>query len=382
MDLERTAAMLDPIIAFFERVFTLIGHGIGVLIAWILWPFLAAGRWYRHRGITIKAVVGGAVLVVLILYGIFIWRVLWIRDFNPDYVEAYNFHDMSTKADEQTSIENSASTTRTCSRSAIVDVTADLIDFNVNKNAWISSTLLYKAGFFGLPWDATPFLDNKASFQRGVQQAVQRTALELVDSLGRQRGTSAADVDLDRARGRIQYDQSTWYISLSPFGPLTPTPGAYREGMERLRAFNDRLETCDAVFDARSDNLIRFVDRIASDIGSTSAALRDRSDRSNAGWFDTRADNQFWFTYGQLYGYYGILKAAHADFGDVIKSRQVEDVWNTMEEQLRATLDLKPVIVSNGKEDGWIMPTHLATVGFYLLRVRSNLVEIRSILDR
>ncbi|MEX3011937.1 DUF2333 family protein [Hoeflea sp. TYP-13] len=374
--------MLDPIIAFFERVFTWIGHGIGLIIAWILWPFLAAGRWYRSKGFILKAVVGGLVLIVVVLYAMFLWRVLWIRNFNPDYVAAYSLEDTSTKAGDQPSIENSGATTRTCSRSVIVDVTADLIDFNVDQNSWISSTLLYKAGFFGLPWDATPFLDNKASFQRGVQQAVQRTSIELVDALGRVRGTSAVDKDLDRARGRLQYDLYTWYFSLTPFGPLTPTPSAYREGRDRLRAFNDRLESCTAVFDARADNLIRFVDRIASDIGSTSAALRDRSDISNAGWFDTRADNQYWFAYGQLYAYYGILTAAHADFGDVIKSRQLEDVWNTMEEQLRATLDLDPVIVSNGKEDGWIMPSHLATVGFYLLRVRSNLVEVRSILDR
>ena len=206
--------------------------------------------------------------------------------------------------------------------------------------------------------------------------------MELVDALGRVRGTSAVDDDLSKARGRIQYDQFTWYISTSQFGILTPTPAAFREGRDRLRAFNDRLEACDAVFDARADNLIRFVDRIAADIGSTSAALRDRSLKSNAGWFDTRADNQYWFTYGQLYAYYGILKAAHTDFADIIERRQLEDVWNTMEGQLRATLSLRPVIVSNGREDGWIMPSHLATVGFYLLRVRSNLVEIRSILDR
>lgn len=374
--------MLDPIIAFFERVFTMIGHGIGVVIAWILWPFMAAGRWYRSKGFILKAVVGAAVLGLVLLYAIFIWRTLWIRDFNPDYVAAYSLEEPGIRAGDQPSIENSSATTRTCSRSVIVDVTADLIDFNVDRNAWISSTLLYKAGFFGLPWDSTPYLDNKASFQRGVHQAVQRTAIELVDTLGRVRGTSAVDADLDRARGRIQYDQHTWYFSLSPFGPITPTPAAFRDGRDRLRAFNDRLESCDAVFDARADNLIGFVDRIAKDIGSTSAALRDRSDASNAGWFDTRADNQFWFTYGQLYAYYGILKAAHVDFADVIRSRQLEDVWTTMEEQLRKTLDLDPVIVSNGREDGWIMPSHLATVGFYLLRVRSNLVEVRSILDR
>lgn len=374
--------MLDPIIAFFERIFTLIGHGIGVVIAWILWPFMAATRWYRSKGWALKTIVGGLVLIVVVLYAIFIWRALFIRDFDPDYVLAYNLEEQGTKAVDQPSIEDSAQTTRTCSRSAIVDVTAGLIEFNVDQNVWMSSTLLYKAGFFGLPWDATPYLDNKASFQRGVHQAVQRTAVELVDALGRVRGTSAVDEDLSRARGRIQYDQYTWYFSTKQIGFLTPSPAAFREGRDLLRRFNDRLEACDAVFDARADNLIRFVDRIAADIGSTSAALRDRSLHSNAGWFDMRADNHYWFTYGQLYAYYGILKAAHADFADVIQSRQLEDVWNTMEEQLRATLSLRPVIVSNGREDGWIMPSHLATVGFYLLRVRSNLVEVRSILDR
>jgi hypothetical protein len=40
------------------------------------------------------------------------------------------------------------------------------------------------------------------------------------------------------------------------------------------------------------------------------------------------------------------------------------------------------MIISNGNESGWLMPAHLATLGFYILRVRSNLVEIRLVLDR
>ena len=82
-------------------------------------------------------------------------------------------------------------TTRTCGRSAIADVAADLTDYNVNENAWISSMILYKLGFFGIDWDHTPFLDNKASFQRGVNQAVRRTTTELADNLGRVRTTSS-----------------------------------------------------------------------------------------------------------------------------------------------------------------------------------------------
>ena len=242
--------------------------------------------------------------------------------------------------------------------------------------------ILYKLGLFGIDWDDTPFFDNKASFQRGVNQAVRRTAIELVDSLGRVRGTSLVDSNLQSARGNLQFDEFTWYFGLSPFGPKTPTPGFYRVAIKDLRAFNDRLQKCDAVFDARADNLLQLIDRIANDLGATSAILRDRSEKYNSGWFDTRADDRFWFAYGQLYGYYGVLSGAHADFQSVIAQRGLAQLWSMLEEQFRAALKIQPFIISNGAESGWLMPTHLATMGFYVLRVRSNLVEIRLVLDR
>ena len=172
------------------------------------------------------------------------------------------------------------------------------------------------------------------------------------------------------------------HFGLRPFGPKTPTPSFYRAAIDDLKAFNTRLEKCDAVFDARSDNLLQFIDRIANDIGATSAILRDRSEKYNSGWFDPRADDRFWFAYGQLYGYYGILTAAHADFRDVIAQRGLTPIWAELEEQLRASLNIQPAIISNGAESGWLMPAHLATLGFYVLRVRSNLVEVRLVLDR
>jgi hypothetical protein len=53
-----------------------------------------------------------------------------------------------------------------------------------------------------------------------------------------------------------------------------------------------------------------------------------------------------------------------------------------MEEQLRAALDMQPAIISNGNESSFLFPSHLANMGFHLLRVRSQLIEIRSVLDR
>ncbi|PAP95394.1 MULTISPECIES: DUF2333 family protein [Mesorhizobium] len=380
--------MLDPIVNFFTRIFQWIGRGIGFAVGVILWPFMWAGHWYTQRGWILKAVLGLALLMLIGLYGYFIWNTQVWSNFNPAYAEAYNFTQPAGTAPAQPAPSATGETAgvegevKTCTNSAIVQVAADLIDFNVNENAWISSMILYKLGFFGMDWDRTPFLDNKASFQRGVNQAIRRTAVELVDTLGRVRGTSQIDQNLQDARGAITFDEETWYFGLRPFGPKTPTPSFYRTAASSLRAFNDRLMKCEVVFNARADNLLQFVDRIASDIGSTSDLIRDRSQNFNSGWFDTRADDRFWFAYGQLYGYYGILTAAHHDFQQILDNRGLTPLWNSVEGQLKAALAIQPLIISNGREDGWIMPTHLTTMGFYVLRVRSNLVEVRSVLDR
>ncbi|MER9387745.1 DUF2333 family protein [Mesorhizobium sp. M0435] len=372
--------MLDPIVSFFTRIFQWIGRGIGLLIGAILWPFLWAGRWYTQRGWILKAVLGLAVLVLIGLYVNFFYATQWWNNFDPNYVDKYTFEKRNSSAGEQVSAATGTDTAKTCGNSAIAQVAADLTDFNVNQNAWVSSMILYKLGLFGIDWDHTPFMDNKASFQRGINQAVRRTATELADNLGRVRTTSQIDADLQDARGNLQFDEETWYFGLNPFGPKTPTPSYYRDAVRKLRAFNARLETCQTVFDARADNLKQYIDRISSDIGSTSAILKERAEHYNNGWFDFRADDRFWFAYGQLYAYYGLMKGAEADFEDVINEKHLQSLWDTMDSQFVSALRIQPFIIANGREDGWLLPNHLTTIGFYMLRVRSNLVEISNVL--
>ncbi|MBA1144361.1 DUF2333 family protein [Mesorhizobium neociceri] len=374
--------MLDPIVNFFTRIFQWIGRGIGLVIGVILWPFMWAGRWYTQRGWILKAVVGLALLVLIGLYANFFYATQWWNKFDPNYVDKYTFENRNISAGEQVAAGAGTETAKTCGNSGIAQVAADLTDFNVNQNAWISSMILYKLGLFGVDWDHTPFMDNKASFQRGINQAVRRTATELADNLGRVRTTSQIDADLQDARGNLQFDEYTWYFGLNPFGPKTPTPSYYRDAVNKLRSFNARLATCQATFDARADNLKQYIDRISSDIGSTSAILKERAENHNDGWFDFRADDRFWFAYGQLYAYYGLMKGAQADFEDVIKEKHLGNLWDTMDAQFVSALRIQPFIIANGREDGWIMPTHLTTMGFYVLRVRSNMVEISNVLTQ
>lgn len=369
--------MLDPIVNFFVLVFDWIGRAVGWVIAACLWPFVAFAGWVRKRGFVIKSIVSLIVLVLVIGYGMVFYQTQFWHGFNPDYARAYEFEKVTSRPGEP--IEGQEGQ---CGPSMIMQVSADLTDFNVNQNSWISSTLLFKLGLFGLDWKYTPWFDNKAAFQLGINNIVRRTAFEAVDRLGRVRGTSQIDQALQDARQNINYSEDLWYFALDPFGPKSPTPTSYRAAEQNFRTFNNRLKTCVALFDPRADNLLRFLDQMSNTIGSTSDILDKQSRASNAGWFDTRADDRFWFTYGQLYALNGILAAARSDFKDVVGERNLVKVWNEMQDQLREALDIDPLIISNGAEDAFVMPSHLSTMGFKLLRVRANMTEMRDILDR
>lgn len=350
------------------------------LLSWAAIPFVALWRFYWSRGRWTKIIVA-AILAPWIIGSLnFVWQAAWIRGFDPDYPQTLGIE--ARAAAPGVEIEGGEG----CGVSYIVEATSHLIDFNVNVNNWMSSNPFYKMGFLLLiDWRDTKFFDNKAAFQRGVHQAVQRTLIELADRLGRVRGTSEVDPDLDTARGNIQADQYTWVLnpfSPRPFGPTTRSQAYYRSSLSNLESFQERLATCDASFDVRADNLLQFLDRVASDIGSTSATLMERAANHNGGWFDPRADDLFKDAQGQMYAYYGILAGARADFAEIIEGREIATLWDNMMDHIEQAIRLRPFVISNGAEDGWVMPSHLTALGFYVLRARSNMVEIRSVLDR
>ncbi len=178
----------------------------------------------------------------------------------------------------------------------------------------------------------------------------------------------------------MQFDEGSWYFGLDPFGPKTPTPSYYRSAMRDLQAFNTTLAACNATFDARADNLIEF-----SGPHFERHRLHLRHDPRAFGkpqWRLVRYAGgrpllvRLWPAL-RLLRHHG---RRGADFDAVITQRGLAPIWGESLKQLRAALRIQPAIISNGREDGWIMPTHLATMGFYILRVRSNLVEMRDIL--
>ncbi len=340
-------------------------------------------------------------LFVLIYFGAMVWRFSWVRGEDLGYPQTILTAATPTPAGQETEPESGAQGAKTCVESRIVLIEQALIDLLVNQNDWAPATPQYRLGLFGLvSWEATPFFDNKASFQKGVLGSVRRVSIELTDTLGRIRGTSAADPALEAARGELQRDEQTWIFN--PFDshrPLLSTSAAssYRNAIGLLGDYNARLASCEALFDARADNLYQLFDRITKDLGSTVDQIGQRSqgevydpathtfvqgEGNDRGWFDFRADNFFHEARGRMYAYHGLLQGARIDFADVIEKRDLSDVWDRMEAHVAEAANLSPLIVSNGREDGFLTPDHLSVMAENILRARANMTELRDILAR
>lgn len=288
-----------------------------------------------------------------------------------------------------------------CAPSYTVRMLTHILDVLVNENLWIPGDPQFKTGWFGLvSFEDGPIFDNEASFQLGALRAVRRVSVELVDLLGRARGTSGVDEDLAAARGALFVDERAWRIN--PFDsklPFIATPArvAYREATGHLQSYDARLGACEALFDSRSDNLFLLLDRIANDIGGMTDTLARRSkgqrwsvaekkmvpgEGNDWGLLDFQADNLFHVAHGQMWAYHGILQALRVDFGNTDRQSNLGQVWDRLERHIAETAALDPLIVSNGREDSVFQPDHLSIMAVNMLRARANLTELREILNR
>lgn len=255
-----------------------------------------------------------------------------------------------------------------------VALTAALIDREVNSNRWVANDPFFLPG---------SLLDNMPNFQQGMIYALSRYALELSDQLGRTRGSSEVDKDLDNAAGLLKYPGDVWIFNFATsWKPTASSEEQYRAARKSLLAYNQRLASGEATFEPRSDNLQATLLRFTADIGSSSAII-DQHLTLAGGWgVDTRVDDIFYATKGRLYAYYLLLREMGRDFDKVIVDRELSTSWARMLDSLRQAASLDPIVVVNGAPDGAFVPSHLASLGFYLLRARTQLREIVNILQK
>jgi hypothetical protein len=255
--------------------------------------------------------------------------------------------------------------------SRAVALTADLIDREINTNRWVANDPFFMPG---------SMLDNMPNYQQGIVAGLSRFAIELTDQIARTRGSSQVDPDLNTASGLLRYPGDVWIFDLSTsLAPTASSESQYRRAMNALRDYNQRLAAGNAVFEIRADNLLATLDRIAADIGSSSAALDQHLAEGGLG-IDFTADDLFYANKGRLYAYYLLLRELGQDYAKVLQDRDLETAWAQMLDSFRAAATLQPWVVINGAPDSQLIPSHLAAQGFFLLRARTQLREITNIL--
>ncbi len=323
---------------------------------WRFWSGMRTGRFGRAGA---AAATGGrwiwrwgwrVLLVLLILY--YPVGAMIVEDIDDDA----QFQPMSAAAGE----------------SRAVATAADLVTREVDVHTWTPMLPFF-----------TPagILDNMPNFQRGTMAALGRFSTELMDQLGRTRGSSQTDRDLEQARGFLNEQPNVWIWQPSvSILPSATSAQKYRAGRDRLMAYNKRLAAGQAVFERRADNLQALLERIANDHGSDSAVIDQHIVEKAGDLFDTHCDDIFYFNKGRLYANYLLLRELGKDFDGIIRERGLTNAWNGTVETFRIASQLDPWVVWNGWPDALLIPNHLAAQGFYLLRARTQLREITAIL--
>jgi len=256
--------------------------------------------------------------------------------------------------------------------SRAVALAAALIEREVDTHRWVASDPFF------LPGAA---LDNMPNFQQGIVAALARFAVEMTDQIGRSRGSSQADPDLEKAAGLLKYPGTVWLFDLSTSWVPTASSGTqYRAARRALLAYNERLSLGRATFERRADNLLAALERIVADISSASAVLDQHLEERAGAPIDFRADDIFYNTKGRLYAYALLLRELGQDFQPILAEREVQAVWRQMADSMAAAAALQPWVVLNGAPDSQFLPSHLAAQGFYLLRARTQLREVTNVL--
>jgi hypothetical protein len=321
----------------------------------------AVGSFLRQTGIITQMIVGLVALVFLYLFigGFIVSRVDDDLFFTPPAPLA------DTPA--------GSAAVSMAAGSAAVSMAAGLIDREIHRHGWTANDPFFMPGYY---------IDNMPNFQQGMMYALSRFAVHLTDNLGRNRGSSQVDPDLDMASGLLKYPGDVWLFDFrTSWIPTASSEAQYKRGLNALLKYNARVGRGEALYEVRADNLIGLLDSIAADLGSTSAIIENKLQEATFFGYDSKADDVFYAAKGRVYGYLMILKAMRQDASGLLRERKIESLWDNMLQSLEDMIALKPLVVLNGHPDG-ILIAHLTGGGFYIMRARTQLREITNVLAK
>lgn len=244
-------------------------------------------------------------------------------------------------------------------QSATIEVMSYLIKREVNDNLWTPN----------LPFIFPSYiLDNMPNFQLGIISSVSKTTFAMSKKLDKT-VISEKESPLKTAADLLKYPGTIWMFS--PQNRLTPAPSAnsqYRRARRRLIDYNQSLLDGSRIFYKSPDDLAYLTRSVARTLWKSNLDIDSHVREFSTSFFDTRADNVFYYAQGQAYAYYLIMRALSYDYKDIIVNREVYEEWTRALKYLEEAAHLDPSVIRNGALNSAFTPNHLAALSYYTSR--------------
>ncbi len=164
------------------------------------------------------------------------------------------------------------------------------------------------------PNDLLRVTDNVNNIQKGVLEVTRRTTVVLTERLSRTGSTAAIDENLERAMN--------WFLVNSDRYWLPSPESKYKEGIEELIRYREKLIRGEAHFYTRIDNLIPLLTAYEHLLGSCDENLVKTKEDDGSEVSFTKADDYIYYTKGVVSAMMVMLEAIEIEFHDTIQQVQ------------------------------------------------------------
>lgn len=213
------------------------------------------------------------------------------------------------------------------------------------------------------------FLDDMPNYQVGIYRAVTL----VVDNLAKvteNQGTDTGEA-LIRASGRLKYPPTIWrFDPKAGWAPVVSAEKQYRRAARDLNAHNALLEQGVEVFPRNGTILVTLARAIGQDLLAQSARIDRYVLEDHSAYFASSSDDLFYDIKGRTYAYGLMLRELGWDHATLLEDAELGAQWRQMLDALSQATQLSPLLVVNGDPDSLMAPSHLSSMGFYMLRAQ------------
>jgi hypothetical protein len=199
--------------------------------------------------------------------------------------------------------------------------------------------------------------DDVNNLQLGVLEVARRTVVVLNENFTRFASTEAYDPRVNEAMNFLMVSPDKyWFPSAS---------GKYREAMQDLEIYIEKLQKGRSRFYSRVDHLIALLVNYKDLLGSCyHNLLKDsEADGQSVSWFT--CDDYFYYAQGIAIGMAEMLEAVSKDFHQELQKKNSHKLLEDAIHALHSASHLNPWLVTNGAKDG-ILANHRANMSTYI----------------